>query len=122
MCYNYFKIFFTGEASEDGPDRNGKGILMFSTPHSGKTTLLQGIMNFVFGVSSTDNFRLCFEQDLKRKVKQLNISKTVEYVLYIMYVVLQLLPILKNAAYPSSINQVLKIHYLLMLSLYTLRT
>lgn len=56
-----------GESSEDGPDRNGKCILIFSTPHSGKTTLLQGIMNFVFEVSSSDNFRLCFEPELTRK-------------------------------------------------------
>lgn len=56
-----------GEVSEDGPDRNGKCLLIFSTPHSGKITLLQGIMNYVFGVSSDDNFRLCFEPELTRK-------------------------------------------------------
>lgn len=67
----YQHNFFTGESSEDGPDRNGKCILIFSTPHSGKTTLLQGIMNFVFEVSSSDNFRLCFEPELTRKVNML---------------------------------------------------
>lgn len=50
-------------------------------------------MNFVFGVSSTDNFRLCFEPELSKKVKQLIVAKTVEYVFYKMYVLLQLLPI-----------------------------
>lgn len=61
----------TGEAPNGGPNQNGKGILIFSTPHSGKTTLLQGIMNFIFGVSSTDNFRLCFAPEVSNTVCQL---------------------------------------------------
>lgn len=56
-----------GDVLEDGCIQNGKSILLFSMPHSGKTTLLQGIMNFIFGVSSADGFRLCFAPELTVK-------------------------------------------------------
>lgn len=56
-----------GEELDDGCIQIGKSILLFSTPHSGKTTLLQGIMNFIFGVSSADGFRLCFAPELTVK-------------------------------------------------------
>lgn len=61
--------YFIGEALEDGCIQNGKSILLFSMPLSGKTTLLQGLMNFIFGVSSADDFRLCFAPDLTVKVR-----------------------------------------------------
>lgn len=64
-----FKFYFIGEALEDRCIQNGKSILLFSMPHSGKTTLLQGIMNFIFGVSSADSFRLCFAPALTVKVR-----------------------------------------------------
>lgn len=63
------KFYFIGEVFEDRCIQNGKSILLFSTPHSGKTTLLQGIMNFIFGVSSADSFRLCFAPALTVKVR-----------------------------------------------------
>lgn len=58
-----------GEELDDGCLQNGKSILLFSMPHSGKTTLLQGMMNFIFGVSSADDFRLCFSPELMVKVR-----------------------------------------------------
>lgn len=56
-----------GDVLEDGCIQNGKSILVFSAPHSGKTTLLQGIMNFIFGVSSSDDYRLSFAPELTSK-------------------------------------------------------
>lgn len=61
-------IYFIGETIEDWWIQNAKSILLFSVPHSGKTTLLQGMMNFIFGVSSADGFRLCFAPELTVKV------------------------------------------------------
>lgn len=62
-------MYFTGEVPIHGPAQSGKGLLIFSTPHSGKTTLLQGIMNYIFGVSSSDNFRLCFAPEFSNTSK-----------------------------------------------------
>lgn len=59
---------FIGKSLEDGLNQNGKSILMMSTPHSGRTTLLQGMMNFIFGVSSNDDFRLCFAPEILNMV------------------------------------------------------
>lgn len=41
---------------------------MVSTPHSGKTTLLQGIMNYILGVTYHDNIRLGFAPEITEKV------------------------------------------------------
>lgn len=85
-------MYFTGEVSIHGPAQNGKGLLIFSTPHSGKTTLLQGIMNYIFGVSSSDNFRLCFAPEFSNTVCQLNyktfskIFQTIPYVFVNLFV------------------------------------
>lgn len=65
-------VYVIGEELDDGCIQIGKSILLFSTPHSGKTTLLQGIMNFIFGVSSADGFRLCFAPELTVKVRSSN--------------------------------------------------
>ncbi|XP_062596737.1 uncharacterized protein LOC134258212 [Saccostrea cucullata] len=51
-----------GEANESlAADR--KSILLMSTPHCGKTTHIEGIMNFIFGVNFEDDFRLFLSRD-----------------------------------------------------------
>nr|XP_022292805.1 uncharacterized protein LOC111103675 [Crassostrea virginica] len=53
-----------GESPEEDQTQSFKSVLMVSTPHSGKTTLLQGIMNFIIGVSYNDTFRLGFAREI----------------------------------------------------------
>lgn len=79
-------IFFTGEALEDCCIQNGKSILLFSTPHSGKTTLLEGILNFILGVSSSDGYRLSFAPELTSKVGNKRIQpkyKTTNHLIFV---------------------------------------
>ncbi|XP_078331369.1 uncharacterized protein LOC144625147 [Crassostrea virginica] len=53
-----------GKAIEDCG--NGKSVIIFSTPHSGKTTLLEGIMNYILGVLYTDKIRFQFTPEIGR--------------------------------------------------------
>lgn len=79
-------IFFIGEALEDCCIQNGKSILLFSTPHSGKTTLLEGILNFILGVSSSDDYRLSFAPELTSKVGNKKIQpkyKTTNHLIFV---------------------------------------
>ena len=62
-------LFVVGKSLDENQSQSFKRVLMVSTPHSGKTTLMQGIMNFIVGVSYNDDFRLSFGQDLFSKVQ-----------------------------------------------------
>ncbi|XP_062618029.1 uncharacterized protein LOC134279626 [Saccostrea cucullata] len=55
-----------GDGSQPNAER--KSILLISAPHSGKTTLIEGIMNYIFGVTFKDDFRLCLSQSIKDEV------------------------------------------------------
>ncbi|XP_061169377.1 uncharacterized protein LOC133178672 [Saccostrea echinata] len=63
--YEEMKIQSIKIGKEDVSARNAdrKCILLMSTPHSGKTTLVEGFMNYIFGVNFDDPFRLCLAKD-----------------------------------------------------------
>lgn len=59
---------FLGDTDENKRQIDGKSILLISTPHSGKTTLIQGIMNYILGVRFNDDFRFCLPPDIADQV------------------------------------------------------
>lgn len=59
---------FLGDTNEGQRLIAGKSILLISTPHSGKTTLIEGIMNYVLGVRFDDDFRFCLPLDISDQV------------------------------------------------------
>nr|XP_022292804.1 uncharacterized protein LOC111103674 [Crassostrea virginica] len=71
-CYEQLQIRTVkiGKSLDENQSQSFKRVLMVSTPHSGKTTLMQGIMNFIVGVSYNDDFRLSFGQDLFSKAQE----------------------------------------------------
>lgn len=68
LCFIYVFNFITGEIPNNWARQDNKTILLVSNPHSGHKTHLQGVMNFIFGVSSKDDFRLGLSSDITKKV------------------------------------------------------
>ena len=63
-----YALIIVGESPEEDHTQSFKSVLMVSTPHSGKTTFLQGILNFIAGVSYCDEFRLGFPPEILDEV------------------------------------------------------